>query len=203
VKLVLPVDLVIRTERLALRPLHESDAETIFALFNDWEVVRWLSTPPWPYTIEDCHDYIRRTLARADADPETSFTIAREDRAIGGIGVRIRTEGAAERRGPVIGYWLGRAHWGCGYMTEGARGLIRRVFASAPHDRIFSGAFVGNDASLRVQEKLGFVREAETMEHARPHRAALPHIHTVLTRQVFHEIDSVGIAVSNAGDVTV
>jgi 8-oxo-dGTP diphosphatase len=41
----------IRTERLLLRPLRANDAEPLFALFADWEVIRQLNMPPWPYAI--------------------------------------------------------------------------------------------------------------------------------------------------------
>jgi RimJ/RimL family protein N-acetyltransferase len=33
----------IQSERLILRAWRPSDAEALFALFNNWEVVRWLS----------------------------------------------------------------------------------------------------------------------------------------------------------------
>jgi RimJ/RimL family protein N-acetyltransferase len=35
------------------RPPRESDAEPLFALFANWQVMRWLSSPPWPYTPDD------------------------------------------------------------------------------------------------------------------------------------------------------
>ena len=53
---------IIGTRRLILRPLRESDAAAIFALFNDWNVVRWLSAPPWPYTRGDAEAFVRAVL---------------------------------------------------------------------------------------------------------------------------------------------
>jgi RimJ/RimL family protein N-acetyltransferase len=44
---------------------------------------------------------------------------------------------------------------------------------------------VGNDASLRVQEKLGFVRDGETMLYSRPRGAEFPHVNTLMTRSRF------------------
>ena len=67
---------IIGTRRLILRPLRESDAAAIFALFNDWDVVRWLSSPPWPYTREDARG--RSCAPRcdpADDDAEIAFAI--------------------------------------------------------------------------------------------------------------------------------
>jgi RimJ/RimL family protein N-acetyltransferase len=43
---------------------------------------------------------------------------------------------------------------------------------------------VGNDASLRVQEKVGFVRDGETSLHSRPRGATFPHINTMMTRKI-------------------
>jgi dihydroorotase-like cyclic amidohydrolase len=42
-------------------------------------------------------------------------------------------------------------------------------------------------SDLRVQGKLGFVRGGETMLYARPHRAKVLHINTVLTRTRFEK----------------
>jgi RimJ/RimL family protein N-acetyltransferase len=82
------------------------------------------------------------------------------------------------------------SHWGRGYMTEAVRALARAVFGRGPHDAIFSGAFTDNAASLRVQEKTGFVRDGDTMLHARPRGSDFPHINTALTRSRFESRSS-------------
>ena len=176
----------IRTARLTLAPVRPDDDERLFPLFSDWEVIRWLSSPPWPYTRADMQDFVRQQAAPNPADPETRFVIARDEEPIGLIGVRMRPAGHLQRgAGPNIGYWLGRPYWGRGYMTEALRGVVRHVFGGAPHDAIYCGVFVGNDASLRVQEKVGFVRDGETMLRSRPRGGEFPHINTVLTRTAF------------------
>jgi hypothetical protein len=38
----------------------------VFALFADWEVIRWLDAPPWPYALKDAEDFIRAQNPRAD-----------------------------------------------------------------------------------------------------------------------------------------
>ena len=47
----------------------------------------------------------------------------------------------------------------------------------------------GNLASLRVQEKAGFVHDGETMLHSTPRGGDCPHINTVLTRVRFEALD--------------
>jgi len=173
----------VRTERLLLRPLRTSDAEPLCALFADWEVIRWLSMPPWPYTLEDADSFIRE---HRDKDLRTAFAITLADALIGGIDVRMNPANQSQRGpGPNLGYWLGRPYWGRGYITEAARGLLGRVFDAGLGDVVYSGAFADNAASLRVQEKLGFERDGETMAYSRPRDGKFPHVNTVLTRARF------------------
>jgi RimJ/RimL family protein N-acetyltransferase len=174
----------IRTERLLLRPLRTDDAEPLLALFADWEVIRWLSMPPWPYALKDAHSFIKGQLGQGLT--KTTFAITLDDALIGGIDVRMnKRDHSQSGRGPNLGYWLGRPYWGCGYMTEVARAFVAHVFAAGAGDTIYSGAFSDNEASLRVQEKLGFVHDGETMLYARPRRAKFPHVNTKLTRSAF------------------
>jgi RimJ/RimL family protein N-acetyltransferase len=173
-----------------LRPLREGDAPAVFAGFNDWEVVRSLSSPPWPNTLADAESAVRRSLdATTNPDEELRFAITRKDALIGIIGVRHRAAGEHQRAdGYNIGYWLGRDHWGQGLMTEAARGLIAHTFALTRADAIYSGAFAENTASLNVQRKIGFLPYSETILYSRPRDAMLPHVNTALAREAFEKI---------------
>jgi RimJ/RimL family protein N-acetyltransferase len=169
----------IRTERLLLRPLRPEDAEPICTRITDWEVMRWLSQPPWPYTLQDAVDFIQ-SCSGQDLTT-TAFAITREGVLIGVIDMRINRALLPQRGpGPNLGYWLGRAHWGNGYVTEAARGLLTCALAAGVGDVVYSGAFADNVASLRVQEKLGFVRDGETMLYSKPRGREFPHVNTRL-----------------------
>jgi RimJ/RimL family protein N-acetyltransferase len=181
----------IRSERLVLRGWRPSDAEPLFALFNNWEVVRWLSLPPWPYALDDARTYIDGAIHRSGAQAEESYAVALDAKVIGSIGVRLRPASHLQRTvGPNIGFWIGQPYWRHGYMTETVRALARVVFSRGPHDAIYSGAFTANVGSLRVQEKAGFVRDGETMLYARPRGGEFPHVNTVLTRPRFESLAS-------------
>jgi RimJ/RimL family protein N-acetyltransferase len=176
----------ITTERLVLRPLDAADAGRLFPLFNDWAVVEWLSAPPWPYTFADMDGFIARMIGSTAPDREVFRVISCAGTPIGGISWRERPAGRLQSgAGPNIGYWLGAAHWNRGYMTEAVGGLAGHVFATSDTNAIYSSAFKGNVASLRVQLKLGFVREGETMLRSNPQNADLPLIKTELTRRAF------------------
>jgi RimJ/RimL family protein N-acetyltransferase len=179
-----PVTDVIRTERLVLRPLVPDDAEALFALFSNWEVVRWLSTPPWPYALEDARSFIAAQMDRAP-DRRSYLAITLGGALIGGIDASSNRPAGAPPEAPVLGFWLGQPYWGRGFMSEAALAFTRRMFVSTGHDIIYSGAFAGNAASLRIQEKLGFVRTGETMHYSRPRGEKLAHISTELARARF------------------
>jgi len=174
----------IRTERLLLRPMRMTDADRLFALFAQWPVMQWLSSPPWPYSPEDAHAFLQSHQG-PDLCRQT-FAITLNGALIGGIDVRMNEAGRSQRgAGPNLGYWLGEPYWSRGYMTEAARGFLGHVFAAALGDIVYSGAFTGNPASLRVQQKLGFVEVGETMLHSRPRGGEFPHINTELPRDGF------------------
>ena len=79
-----------RAARLALRPVREGDDEALFPLFADWDVIRWLSSPPWPYTREDMQSFIREQTAPDGEDAETRFAITLQQAPIGILSVRMR-----------------------------------------------------------------------------------------------------------------
>jgi RimJ/RimL family protein N-acetyltransferase len=70
-------------------------------------------------------------------------------------------------------------------MTEALRGVVDHLFSTRRHDTIYCGAFAENSASLRVQEKVGFVRDGETMLHSRPRGGEFPHVNTLVKRAKF------------------
>ena len=121
----------IRTARLVLRPPRLSDAERLFALFANWEVVRWLSSPPWPYAREDARDFV---AARSHPDPDfITAAIVLDGEFIGAIDAIIKPASTVQReRGYSVGYWIGQPHARRGHMRDGVRATIPRKLISAP-----------------------------------------------------------------------
>lgn len=179
-------DTMLRTERLLLRPLRPDDAAPLFALFNNWNVIRFLSAPPWPYTPTDSRLFVDGVVARSPELNEEVLAITCDGAFIGLIGVRLREANTLQRgAGPNIGYWIGEPFWGHGFMTEAVLAVVRYLFEQTQTDTVYCGAFTENVASLRVQEKAGFVRDGETTLFSRPRGGELPHVNTVLTRARF------------------
>ena len=146
----------LETERLILRRFSEDDADNLFALDSDPQVMRWLTGgAPTP------RDVIVRDILPAfihSYAPFPGFGVwAASERAsgefVGWFGFRPH-EGATTAETISLGYRLRRAVWGRGYATEGARALIRQGFAAHGVQRVVATTYQDNLASRRVMEKL-------------------------------------------------
>lgn len=132
----------IETKRLVLRPLVRGDRDVIVGLLNDIDVSRWLTVVPHPYTANDFDTFLDYLKTGSEFD---GFAIQAEDGVIGVIGI-----------GETLGYWLGTAFHGNGYMTEAAEALVNWYFETSGAHVLSSGYFEGNTGSHGVLKKLGF-----------------------------------------------
>lgn len=140
-----------RTERLLLRPAWPEDWEMILWGIGDERIVRNLARAPWPYRAEHARDFAAR---RQDPRfPAFLLTLpeSQGSRLIGCAGLAEMPDGGCE-----LGYWIARPHWGQGYATEGAAGVLE-VARLLRHRRIEGRHFLDNAASGKVLRKLGFV----------------------------------------------
>ena len=140
-----------RTERLLMRPGWTEDASALARAIGTEQVVRNLSTAPWPYAIADAEAFL---AAPKDPVLPTFLIFVRTDGApelIGSCGLARRTSGRIE-----LGNWIARAHWGRGYATEAGRALVD-IANTLNLGQLDASHFVDNPGSGRVLEKLGFV----------------------------------------------
>ena len=116
---------------------------------------------PHPYKKSDGREFLRRMrLAR----PDTTFAIAVDGHAIGGIGFVLRED--VERVSAEIGYWIGEKYWGRGITSEALPAVTRYAIATHGLTRIYAVPFALNSASCRVLEKSGYVLEARLRRSA-------------------------------------
>jgi RimJ/RimL family protein N-acetyltransferase len=168
------MDVELATDRLRLRPQRTDDIPAIVAGLNDWEVARWLTVVPYPYTRADAEDWLGRQEPPVPGQAHFVIELA----GSGPIGVASLDDG--------LGYWLARAQHGNGYMTEACTALLEWHFTARPDDTVPSGYHVGNAASAAVQRKLGFVETgARDMRFVRSQQREVEHIGTRLTRALF------------------
>lgn len=172
------------TDRLGLRIARPGDTAALFPLFENWNVIRWLTGPRWPVTAASMADYFAKCLGEG-ADHEEARVIERNGEALGIIGWGYHGEAGDRAAGSNLGYWLGEAFWGKGYMSEAVRVLVAYVFAATDIASIRSGIIEGNDASLRVQEKLGFTIVGRKGGFSNPMQKDVAMLATILTRETY------------------
>jgi len=147
----------LETERLILRPVEESDALDLCPIMNDPEVTQNLLLPH-PYTEERAILWIRN--AREALERRERYEMAVVPKDVGrAIGICSLYRVSWEHLSAEIVYWIGKDHWGKGYVTEAARRMLEYAFAELGLERICVGCFTRNKASERVIEKLGFQYE--------------------------------------------
>ena len=139
-----------------LRPLHPTDATTLHHLVNDWEVVRMLSRPPFPYPRELADEWITATQAMHARGDGYHFAITNADGSfIGCVGLRIEAAPGGGRVGQ-LGYWVGRPHWGRGAARLAAARVTRWALAHLDITCLRASAAQDNIASIKVLEHAGF-----------------------------------------------
>ena len=147
--------ILLETERLILRRFTESDADHLYNLDNDPEVMRYINggTPTPRHAIQE--DILPIFLRYDERRPGYGFWAAIEKEGGDFLGwFSLRPSEAAPGQA-VLGYRLRRAAWGMGFATEGARALIRLAFAELGARRVVATTYEHNLASRRVMEKAG------------------------------------------------
>ena len=144
--------MILQTKRLILRPWSENDAEELYKYASDPEVGPPAGWPPHT-SAENSREIIRTVLSA----PETYAVCLKENgKPIGSVGLH-RNDLAERDDEYELGYWIGKPFWGQGLIPEASRELLRYAFEDLGMNRIWCGYYDGNEKSLRVQEKLGFV----------------------------------------------
>lgn len=149
-------DRIIKTDRLILRPTLMSDAEDIFEYASGENVGVHAGWKPHE-TIEETKQIIETVFSE-----EIVFAIVlkENDKVIGSIGLVADPKRAYDRV-RMIGYALGEAYWGRGYMTEAARAMVAYGFGTLNLIMISAYIYPSNERSRGVLMKLGFEYEGK------------------------------------------
>ncbi|WP_370250104.1 GNAT family N-acetyltransferase [Nocardioides sp.] len=150
----------LRTPRLRLRPVAAHDADALWRLHSDPEVVRYWDSPAW----EDpsrADAFLARNAALAAEDGGVRTVIVDDAGFVGWVTV---CDWSPPHRSARLGYCLAPRSWGRGYATEAARALLAWGFATLDLHRVQAEVDTRHPASARVLEKLGFRLEGTLRE---------------------------------------
>ena len=158
----------LRTDRLRLRPPTPFDANALYDLFADSEVMRGLNREPVSAP-EEARALVEGGIDGWNADglgPFVVETAGADPLVVGQAGLMIfdtrgwtpSTRARAGRHAqPELGWALLRAHWGHGYATEAAAAIRDWAYVRGSVDRLVSLISPENVRSRRVAERLGAV----------------------------------------------
>lgn len=146
----------LETQRLVLRPWHESDLNDLYAYAS---VAGVGECAGWKH-----HESLEESRRILCMFMEGRHTFAIEEKAtgrvIGSLGLEEASDYAAQEDqrtfGCEIGYVLGQSYWGRGFMTEAVREAIRFCIQELGMDWVTCAHFMENGRSRRVIEKCGF-----------------------------------------------
>ena len=151
---------MMETNRIILRPWHESDAETLFKWASDPDVGTRAGWPPHK-SVEESLEIIRTLF---NNDTTWAIVLKESGEAIGamGYGPSCNCDLPAREGEPLIGYWMGKPYWSQGICTEALKLMIEHIKETTDIKSLISGHFIDNPASGRVMEKCGFTATGET-----------------------------------------
>lgn len=154
--------LVLKTERLVLRPLVARDAPALFGIFSDRQVMRYWSSAAWGseavaagYIAKDARALRKGEHLRLGIETGASAEL---------IGMCTLYAFMRQCRRAEIGYALSSTSWGCGYMHEALSRLLGYGFEDLDLHRVEADVDPRNMASARSLERLGFLKEGYMRE---------------------------------------
>ena len=141
---------------MLLRRFTEADADNLFDLDSDSEVMRFLTGgKPTPREVIR-NETLPRFLHYYERYAGFGFWAAIEKSTGEFLGwFEFRPQEGDDPGEIELGYRLKRSTWGKGYATEGSRALIRKGFTELGVQRVMAETMAVNAASRRVMEKAG------------------------------------------------
>jgi ribosomal-protein-serine acetyltransferase len=159
-----------------IRPFETDDAPALWEAARESvaEVGRWLAWCHAEYSLADAAEWIRASEALAYEGREYRFAIVGEGRVLGVCGLN---QVNPVNRFANLGYWVRTSATRRGVATAAVRQVAGFAFTSTELVRLEIVCAVGNEASQRVAERAGAMREGvlrdRLLVHGRPTDAVM------------------------------
>jgi ribosomal-protein-alanine N-acetyltransferase len=153
----------LQTQRLFLRPIRLNDAPAIFEARGDAQVMRY-----WDWPAQESVDEVRRIIQNHFQEIDSGATqwwVAALSPRGAAIGECDLSEIDLHHKRAEVGFLFKRAAWRQGYAREAMERVIRHGFEELGLERLSARFHVGNEASQRLLEKLGFTYEGTLRGH--------------------------------------
>lgn len=152
------MNLIIETERLILREMLPSDAEAMFKLESNPNVVKYLGNKPFKSIDESINliNYVRNQYLN-NGIGRFSVVLKETNEMIGWAGIKFVTDIENDRTNFYdLGYRLQEEHWGKGYASEATKAWLDYFFQTMKQPVLVASVNVDNFESNKIVQKFGF-----------------------------------------------
>lgn len=152
----------LQTRCLLLRPLRETDAPAVLAMFTDAGFMQFGTTPPFE-SIDEAHALVARDIKAMASGERIRLGLERvEDQALIGICTLFNLN--QQCRSAEIGYGLLSNAGGKGYMNEALAALLDYGFWEIKLNRVQAKIDPKNTDSAKSLGRIGFTKEGHLRE---------------------------------------
>ena len=144
--------MILKTDRLILRPQTLADASDLFAILNDPEAMRFWNRPAIS-RLAIVEELMREQQSAMAEGLCRYWTVVQDNRAIGSVDLSLIQAGSAE-----LGFLLRPDHWGMGLASEAVGAVAAHGLQALNLMRLAAVAQTGNRAAARVLEKNAFTQ---------------------------------------------
>lgn len=200
----LPID-TRYTAHYGLRPFRKRDTESLLGAvtLSMPELYPWLPWATHGYNRAEATRFVRDTMRAWREQRAYDFAIRNKDDTgphIGNVSIWYVSKGF---RTGEIGYWIHSGHSKRGAATEVTARMVQVAFEELQLHRVVLRIAIGNRASERVAEKLGFTREGVLREELEVHGKWLDHtVYSLLEHEYGARVDEFAALAENRQGTT-
>ncbi len=147
-----------------MRPFERDDASSVQRLAGDQLVAQAATTIPHPYPDGAAEAWIATHEAGYAGGKEVTYAVVLRETSelVGTVSLLNISKGHARAE---LGYWTGVQYWGRGYCTEAVVRLMNFGREHLQVTKFVARCSAQNQASARVMEKSGLVKEGLLLKH--------------------------------------
>ncbi|KGP83424.1 MULTISPECIES: GNAT family N-acetyltransferase [unclassified Paenibacillus] len=155
----------LHTERLHLRKMKVSDSSSLFTVWSDPDVTKFMNVRCFT-DVEQAKEMINLLDDLSRDRKAIRFTIIKKEsnEIIGSCGYNSLDFDNLKAE---IGYDLAKSSWGRGYASEAVSSLVDHAFSSLKLNRVEAKVDPENVSSIKLLEKLRFTFEGTLREYER------------------------------------
>lgn len=143
--------MILTTKRLLLRPWEEKDAESLYEIAKEPDVL-----PAAGGMVHANVDFSLKFIKYRLSKEETYAIVLRnESTPIGNIALKIEKFNKNTKE-TELAFWLSKEYWGQGIILEAIKEILKHCLNNLKIETVWCGFYEGNVKCKRVLEKAGF-----------------------------------------------